>query len=215
MLYVLEIKTNKMKLKRKSQSALSPSRISMWLLRRFPSSYCRFPLLGDLEEEFETRSHTHGLRQARKWYRRQAWRSLPALQKNLIYWSGAMVKNYLTTAFRNIKRHKGFSLMNISGLAVGMTCFMLMMLYIRHELNFDRFFDKYDRIYRVIRLYPGTGDRPEARIAGAPAPLAPTMVEEFPEVTASTRTGEVQGIFRIDKQTYYEDGLFGSPRTFG
>jgi len=62
-----------------------------------------------------------------------------------------MLKNYLQIAFRNIQRHKGYSFINIAGLAVGMACCMLIMLYVRDELSYDRYNEKIDQIYRLER----------------------------------------------------------------
>ncbi|UCH93591.1 MAG: ABC transporter permease, partial [Candidatus Aminicenantes bacterium] len=60
-----------------------------------------------------------------------------------------MIKNYLKIAFRNIKRHKGYSFINIAGLAIGMACCILMVVYITSELGFDRYHENADRIYRL------------------------------------------------------------------
>ncbi|HEY4336404.1 MAG TPA: ABC transporter permease, partial [Puia sp.] len=61
-----------------------------------------------------------------------------------------MLRNYLRIAFRNLWRHKGFSLLNIVGLTVGMVAFFLIFLYIRFELSYDRLYSKADRIYRIV-----------------------------------------------------------------
>jgi hypothetical protein len=61
-----------------------------------------------------------------------------------------MFKNYLKTGWRNIRRQKGYSIINIAGLALGMACAVLIVFYIHHELSFDRFHEKADRIFRVV-----------------------------------------------------------------
>ena len=67
-----------------------------------------------------------------------------------------MLKNNLKMAWRNLMRHKLFSLINISGLALGLTCSILIMLWVRDELSFDRFHAKGDQLYRVMEVqrYP-------------------------------------------------------------
>jgi len=60
-----------------------------------------------------------------------------------------MFKNYFKIAIRNLRRHKGYTLINLAGLAVGMACGALILLYIRHELSYDRFHQKAARIYRL------------------------------------------------------------------
>lgn len=62
-----------------------------------------------------------------------------------------MFKNYLKIAFRNLLRHKIYSLINISGLAIGMACCILILLFVRDELSYDRFHENSDRIYRLTR----------------------------------------------------------------
>src|SRR5579863_6967798 len=61
-----------------------------------------------------------------------------------------MLRNYLRIAFRNLWRHKGFSFLNILGLAAGMTAFFLIFLYVRFELSYDSMHSKADRIYRIV-----------------------------------------------------------------
>ncbi len=62
-----------------------------------------------------------------------------------------MLKNYLITAIRNILRHKTYSFINIAGLAVGMAACLLILLYVEHELSYDRFHERVDRIYRIVQ----------------------------------------------------------------
>jgi len=119
-----------------------------------------------------------------------------------------MFNNYLKVAFRHIRKHKGFSLINILGLTVGMTCFILMMFYVRHELSFDKFHAKYDRLYRVLRAYPEDPNIPSKYIPSTPAPLSPTMVEEFPEVVRGTRIRDVTGALKYQNKTFSEVGIF-------
>ena len=61
-----------------------------------------------------------------------------------------MIKNYLKIAFRNLWRHRVFSLLNITGLTVGMVAFFLIFLYVHFELSYDSFHSKADRIYRIV-----------------------------------------------------------------
>ncbi len=61
-----------------------------------------------------------------------------------------MLKNYLTTAVRNLYKNKGFSFINIFGLSIGLASFMLISLYVYHELSMDRYHKKANRIYRIV-----------------------------------------------------------------
>ena len=88
-----------------------------------------------------------------------------------------MFANYLLVTIRKLKKDKIYSWLNIIGLAVGLTAFILIALYVQYELSFDRYHDNADRIYRVVR---------EER-ACTPAPLAPALMEKFPEVDSAAR----------------------------
>ncbi len=65
-------------------------------------------------------------------------------------WSDSMIKNYLKIALRNILRQKGYSFINIAGLTMGLACFILIGLWVRDELSFDRFHENKDRIFRIL-----------------------------------------------------------------
>jgi putative ABC transport system permease protein len=92
-----------------------------------------------------------------------------------------MVKNWLKVAFRNLVRYKGYSFINLFGLAVGMTCAVLILLYVRDELSFDRYAPKAGSIYRLA-LEAQTANRGLVRTARTPPPWAPAMARDFPEV---------------------------------
>ena len=96
-----------------------------------------------------------------------------------------MFKNYLKVAFRNLWKHKAFSGINIFGLSLGMTCFFLVLLYLRHEHNYDRFHEQLDRLYQVTYT-AHFGDEP-IELARVPLPISPVLPDYFPEVEASAR----------------------------
>src|SRR6201992_2042260 len=72
------------------------------------------------------------------------------MERHIVCGRQAMLKNYLRVAFRNLWRHKGFSILNILGLTIGMTACFLIFLYVKFELSYDDFHSKSDRIYRVV-----------------------------------------------------------------
>jgi len=95
-----------------------------------------------------------------------------------------MFINYLKTAFRNLKRHAGYSFINILGLSIGMACFILIALIIRGEFQVDKFHERADRIYRVIRVDNYSGET--TRVALTQAPLAAALKRDFPDVEKAT-----------------------------
>ena len=96
-----------------------------------------------------------------------------------------MLKNYLKIALRNFRKHKIYTFINIFGLAIGIACCILILLYVQDELNFDRFYSKADRIYRIVekRITP----EGENHVAYTMPLLGETLVKDFPEVEASAR----------------------------
>ncbi|MCJ7579475.1 MAG: ABC transporter permease [Candidatus Aminicenantes bacterium] len=96
-----------------------------------------------------------------------------------------MYRNYITTALRNILKYKGFSLINIIGLAIGIASCLLILLFVQSELKYDQFHQNADRIYRVgFTFHVGTN---QFDAALGPCPLAAALIEEFPEVQSAAR----------------------------
>ncbi len=96
-----------------------------------------------------------------------------------------MIRNYLRIAFRNLFKHRGFSIINIIGLTVGLACCFLILLFIRDELSYDKYNDKADRIYRV-ELHGRINDS-DFNMAVSCVPVGPTLKRELPEVENFTR----------------------------
>jgi putative ABC transport system permease protein len=99
--------------------------------------------------------------------------------------SPALLASYLVVALRKLKRQKGHSLINVAGLAVGLACCALMMLWIRHEKSFDRFHANRDSIYRIIKKTSNNGKT--MLDARTPYPLGPAILGKVPEVKAICR----------------------------
>ncbi|SDK99334.1 putative ABC transport system permease protein [Catalinimonas alkaloidigena] len=96
-----------------------------------------------------------------------------------------MFKNYFKVAYRSLVRQRGYTLINVIGLAGGMTCCLLILLFVRHELSYDRFQPRAERLYRLNYSIEMQGN--EINIARTPPPIAPAMQEYFPEVEATAR----------------------------
>ena len=107
-----------------------------------------------------------------------------------------MLKNYLKVAIRNLWKSKGFSGINIFGLAVGIAVCLLIMLFVIDELGYDKFNKKADRIYRVDGdiKFGGT----HFILAVAPDPMGPTLKKDYPQVEQYVRFRD-RGGFRIKK----------------
>ncbi|MFH1942924.1 MAG: ABC transporter permease [bacterium] len=122
-----------------------------------------------------------------------------------------MFKNYLKIALRNIFRHKGYSLIHISGLAIGIACCTLILLWVRDELSYDRFHENRDHLYRVALDPLGANEVHEMVTPGI---LAGIMKKEFPEVIKSTRYTSYRLSFKINNTSIEEYGGFADPDIF-
>ncbi|MFT5369589.1 MAG: putative ABC transport system permease protein [Candidatus Latescibacterota bacterium] len=97
-----------------------------------------------------------------------------------------MLRNYLTIAIRNLSRFKVYAIINIAGLAIGMASCALILLYVQHELSYDRFHTKGDRMYRVLR--ETRDDNGNATFdQGISGPFAPTIKKDFQEIEEAVR----------------------------
>src|SRR5688572_14311835 len=95
-----------------------------------------------------------------------------------------MLRNYLKVAFRNLVQHKAFSFINIAGLAIGMSCSILIMLWMQDELSYDKFHARADHIYRITASL----EELDVHAAVSSAPLVPTFKSEIPELRDAVRT---------------------------
>ena len=97
-----------------------------------------------------------------------------------------MIKNYFKIAFRNLLRYKGFSFINIFGLATGMACSLLIFLFVQDEISYDRFHKDSNKIYRVVKDFVND-DGSRLPDATTPPALSPAIQREIPEVAHATR----------------------------
>ena len=197
----------------KIKKSKNPPLISRWLLKRFLSPYSKIPLLGDLEEEFYAIRSETGLKSASRWYRWQVLKSLPSSISHIVYWRTGMFKNHLKIALRSVGRNKAYSFINISGLAIGMACCILMLLWIQDELSFDRFHRNADRLGRVVAEVGHSGQRPWAVTE---APLSQALKEEYPEIVQAARM-QLGRRFRVrygEKQFNERNNIFAEPAFF-
>ena len=124
-----------------------------------------------------------------------------------------MFKNYIKIALRNFLKHKGFSFINIFGLAIGVACCVLIVLYVLDEVSYDRYHEKADKIYRVgIR---GFVNNSLFHGVVTCSPMAQTLVDEFPEVTAATRLRNFGfPVFRYEDKVFSEEKVFWVDQAF-
>src|SRR4051812_32336157 len=100
-----------------------------------------------------------------------------------------MFRHYFQIAWRNLMKRKFYTLINVAGLAIGMTCCVLISVYLYHESSYDQYHVKRDRIYRVAQVFrsveqgatPGAPSPQDYQVWGC-APVGPALQADFPEV---------------------------------
>ncbi|MCF7920406.1 MAG: ABC transporter permease [Candidatus Cloacimonetes bacterium] len=116
-----------------------------------------------------------------------------------------MLKNYLVTALRNILRHKGFSIINIAGLAIALTVCIIILLSSIYELTYDSYLPNYERIYRVNTEFHLSAET--ERYQSSPEPTGPTLKELFPEITHNCHFYGSTGLMKYEDKTFMEYNL--------
>jgi putative ABC transport system permease protein len=124
-----------------------------------------------------------------------------------------MLINYIKTAFRNLFKHKGYSLINILGLAIGMATCLLIFLYVNHELSYDNYNEDADRIYRVA--FSGHWGGRDFNVCTAPAPMAKVILNTYPEIEEVVRFRD-QGsyIIQYGDNAYKENRIIFADASF-
>jgi putative ABC transport system permease protein len=191
-----------------------PPQILERLLQSTLPKYVGDSALGDFEEEYDRVASMRGNGLANLWYLTQIIKSIPSFIVDSIKWGFVMFKNYIKIAFRNIRRHKGFSFINIIGLAVGMACVFAIMLWVHYELSFDRYNVNAERIFRVAS--ESHEHPPPVTVVVTPPPIAQALEQEIPEIARSARLSRGGGkkLFSVKDKDFYESFYAVDPGFF-
>jgi len=120
-----------------------------------------------------------------------------------------MLKNYLKIAFRNLVRHKAYSILNISGLAIGMMASILIFLWVQNEISYDRFNTNANQLYRL------TASAGDFKAAVSPAGMAEGLQAELPEIKATVRLSKpATTLFEIGNRKFEEKNGFYADSNF-
>jgi len=156
-----------------------------WILSRLTNDAMGTSIAEDLAYRFVQDSKEHGPVLSRIRHGFRCVVIILPLYIEHVFGGVSMLKNYLKIALRHIKRYKGYSIINITGLAIGMTCTILIFLWVQSELSFDRYHENADRIYRVYKKYQmgeETGYNPST-----PLPLASAAKQKIAGIQVSTK----------------------------
>ncbi len=123
-----------------------------------------------------------------------------------------MLKNHITIALRNLLKNKIYSSINLAGLAIGIACCILILLFVNDELSYDKFHDNYKNIYRAY-LDARIGDN-EHIAALSPAPMAEALIRDFPQVEASVKFNAWGApVLRYEDKVFSEERFFNTDPT--
>lgn len=182
---------------------LKPPFLANWFLKRFAKYDEDKSLNGDFDEEFFEFANINGAFSAWCWYWRQIFYSLPIIIKDSTFGSISMFKNYVKTAYRNIIKQKVNSTINITGLALGITCCTLIYLYVADELSYDNFHENNDSLYRIVRvLYNNADGSVRLKLPDMVPAMGPVFKNYFPEIKYQSRFTSANGTVQ------YKDKIF-------
>ena len=195
------------------------------LAQRFFSWYCRNHLhdsiLGDLDEQFYQNQIKYGTRRAKLFYWLGVFQFINRFtikrdrySTSYSYCSTGMIKNNLISSLRFLGRNKGFAFINIFGLTLGFTSFLLILIFVNHELSFDKFHTNKEQVFRVNFSFQDNAGNVTTLVNSPPA-LAIGIWGKFPELEKISRmryamncllsNGEVRF---YEDHGYYADSLF-------
>ena len=158
----------------------------------------------DFEQTFSDISAKKGKFAANIWFLIQVIQMLPSVFIAEAKWSLYILKNNIKISFRNIKKYKVYSFINIFGFSIGITCSILIMIYVQNEFSYDKFHENADNIYRVVQR-----DKSDNRFFNSvPAILGPTLRENFPEIKGISRIRTYERIVRSDNIRSIEKRIF-------
>jgi putative ABC transport system permease protein len=194
----------------------NPPSLGQWILKQVVSGEENLFLTDGIDETFRAKTEERGYLIALLWYWYDFLFTLPRIISENIKWSIVMLKNYIKTVFRIIRKQKIFSLINLSGLTIGLTSCILIMIYVKSELSYDMFHENAENIYRVIMHQPGNtvvGSGNEYWVV-SPAILKPTWENDLPEIEQASRIGRSDVILNKDGQVFSEYIYFTDPEYF-
>lgn len=173
---------------------------------------------GDLEEKFQITLEQNSAQQAKWQYWRQVLNYLRpfAIRSNLITDLNPffMFRSHWKIAWRSLLKNKRYAALNLTGMTVGLTCFLLIVMYIQYESSYDQQHTKSDRIYRVVQRQKGNMFQGTDEFALSPCVMVPKLLEDFPEVETGTTISFANILFLDEQEAQYETGLFADSAFF-
>ncbi len=187
------------------------------LLEWFCDPHLLEEVQGDLHELYGQWVEQHGLRKAKWLYIVHSLKFLRpySIKRLSVNNPTAMFKNYFIIAYRNLWRHKIFSFINIAGLSIGLACCMLIFLYAKDEITFDRFHKKQHQIYRLTALITDPEGSSDPWKSGSTGMVqGEAFKNEIPEIEKFVRLKEFTFIIRKEGEVFNESALYADSNFF-
>lgn len=193
----------------------SPPGLFTWFLKKVLPFDESDTALGDFEEYYRNLVKQNGIFKALIWYVQNIMFLFPQKLKYTFTRSICMLKDYFQSSMRSIKKNRVYSFINITGLAIGMICSILILLLVQHELSYDKFHKNHEDIYRVTRLWKNANGSTSLHLAMVAPAISPLLKSDFHEILHSTRMAIVQNGFLVKHkdQTIEGRNLFFSEKS--
>ncbi|MFC1725616.1 ABC transporter permease [candidate division KSB1 bacterium] len=188
-------------------------RIFRLLIDFFTDDSDKAHISGDYEEIYNSVYVQNGKIRAYFWAIKQIINLALIYISDSLIWGVNMWKNYLKIAFRNMRKQKSYTVINVSGLAIGLACCILIMLWVQDELSYDRHHEKLDRIQQVVcNMNINNVTR---YTASTPAPLSAALKRDFPEIEKVTMYSDKGSFnFKLDDKIFNEEGYGFAEKDF-
>jgi putative ABC transport system permease protein len=186
----------------------APPRLARWLWNKYCKDEEKLTLVHDLDEYFAEISTDENRMNAWFWYWKQVIGSILNLSKQQFFFGGIMLKNYLVTTLRKIRKQKAFSFINISGLTLGMTCCLLIFLWVQDEMSYDSFFSHSDELYRLVVVEQQENGLDMVDIK-TPWLAAEVLKESIPEIRDAARFHFLRNRTLRHKDRLFNENGFG------
>jgi hypothetical protein len=125
-----------------------------------------------------------------------------------------MIRNFFRIAVRNISKSKGFTFINVAGMAIGLAASLLILLWVQDELSYEKFNKYAENIYRVEEDQFYSGERYHVTVT--PYPSGPVWKEKIPEITEQTRVNPwlPRILFRYEDKVFFESSIIAADSGF-
>ncbi len=191
----------------------TPPRLAELILKLFTLTEERQLVIGDFEEIYRKIAAGKGVFHAGLWYWFQTSITVLPFLNRSICWSFNMFKNYLKIAFRNLLKYKGYSFINVTGLVTGITCFILIQLWINYESSYDKYHEKSGQIYRIAT----DSKFKNSVIASASTPtiVSKTLLRDYSHVLNATCIEDFSNVLvKQGQRSFLETRVFAADNSF-